>query len=102
MLLAQKGNRVCQINDNDIQKYFDDGFTIMNLDGTVLKEAVPNDIPTLKAKLSSALHEVDVLKENIKVLQDKINELNLKLVTSEQDKLDANPKRRTRKNDNVE
>lgn len=68
MIYAERGNRVRQINEADIERYTSQGYTIKDDSGNIVKECIPTDMATLK--LAYTQHTA-----TIKQLTDKIEEL---------------------------
>lgn len=94
MVYAQKGNKVCQIDETNIQRYLDNGYSISDSKGTVLYSAVPNDIATLKNAYIAKLSEIASLKSKIAELES-----NIALLTEQKTSQDEAPKKRSRKAD---
>ena len=69
MIYAEKGNRVKRINEADIQAYVDEGYTITDGQGTVLRETVPTDIATLRLAFTKKSEEINALKAEIERLK---------------------------------
>ena len=74
MIFAEKGNRVHRINEADIQTYVEQGYTITDGMGHVIKETVPTDVPTLRLEFTKKEAE-------IKQLEAKITELSAEIIT---------------------
>ncbi len=72
MLFAEKGNRVKRIEESEIQRYVEQGYEITDGMGTVIRETVPTDLPSLK--LAYLQH-----KETINQLTQKVAELEAEL-----------------------
>jgi len=74
MIYAEKGNRVHRIDEASIQTYVEQGYTITDGMGHVLKETVPTDVPTLRLAFTQKEAE-------IKQLEAKITELSAEIIT---------------------
>jgi hypothetical protein len=79
MIYAEQGNRIKVIQETEIQRYVEKGYTITDGRGTVIKETVPTDMATLR------LAYVDHQKE-IKELNARIVELESALVEAQSKK----------------
>lgn len=75
MIYAEKGNRVKQIAEQDIQKYLEQGYSITNGAGEVIKTAVPTDLQVLKLAYTQNEEVVNSLKNEIKTLLTVIDDL---------------------------
>ena len=109
MIYAQKGNKVKQIAEADIQRYVEQGFQITDGQGTVLRETVPTDLPTLRTSYAKHVAEIKQLKEQIRQLRDQVNTLStlrtepepkeqVETATAESEEKVADKKTRSRKN----
>lgn len=74
MILAEQGNRVKQITESEIQHYVEKGWTITDGRGTVLKESVPADLPTLRLAYVEHENEIKQLKAQIATLELQIEQ----------------------------
>lgn len=65
MIYAERGNKVVAIQEEAIPKYVEQGYLIYDENGTVLKETVPTDIPSLKRAYTEHKAKIESLeKEN--------------------------------------
>lgn len=54
---VRRGNVSLRVTKQEADKYFDMGYSVYTLDGKLIKQAVPKDIPTLqKAFLDDKAH----------------------------------------------
>ena len=65
MIYAEKGNRVRQISESDVQKYVEQGYVITDGRGTVLQETIPTDLPTLRLAYKKHIEEIERLQAEI-------------------------------------
>lgn len=75
MIYAESGNRVTQIKEDDIQKYVEKGCRILDEDGNVVHDAIPNDVPNLKLMFQKHVAEINDLKKQIADLEKQIADL---------------------------
>ena len=109
MIYAEKGNRVRQINESEIQQYVEQGYKITNGRGTVLKETVPTDVMSLRLAYQKHTAEIEDLKKQLAQLTSENEQLKAKApkakaepVVSDEETKDA-PKKRGKANaDKVE
>ena len=80
MLYAERGNRVKQISEQDIQKYVEQGYVITDGRGTVIKETVPTDLSALKLEYNKHIAEIESLKKAIEIRDEEIAKLQKQLI----------------------
>lgn len=108
MIFAEKGNRVHRINEADIQTYVEQGYTITDGMGHVIKETVPTDVPTLRLEFTRKEAEIKELKAKITELSAEIitlkteNETLKSKATSESVPTETKPSRGRKKEKTVE
>ena len=75
MIYAEKGNRVIQIGDNEVQKYAEQGYKIIDEWGKVIVDSVPTDVPTLRTAYKQQQSEIKKLTEEIQRLKQENGDL---------------------------
>lgn len=83
MIYAQKGNKLRQIAEADIDTYVAQGFKIVDEKGAVLKETVPMDIPTLRNAYATHTAEIKALRAKVAELTAQLNTIKAKPVKAE-------------------
>ena len=78
---AQSGNRVKKIDEDEIQRYVEQGYKVIDAKGTVLNDAVPNDIQELKLAYRQHVDEIKSLKSEVERLKKQLV-LNLPVMKS--------------------
>lgn len=73
MIYAQKGNKQRQIAEADIQTYVEQGYRIVDGQGTVIQETVPDDLATLKTAYKKHMAEIRTLKARVQELSEQVN-----------------------------
>lgn len=86
MIYAQKGNKLRQIAEADIDTYVAQGFKIVDERGAVLKETVPMDIPTLRNAYAHHVAEINALKAKVAELEAQLKVAKEKPVKAEKAK----------------
>lgn len=71
MLFAKKSNRIQPINEVEAQKYLSLGYDIVNNQGDVVYEAVPNDVTLLKAAFNRHAVQIAELKTALKLTEEQ-------------------------------
>ena len=69
---AQSGNRVKKIDEDEIQRYVEQGYKVIDAKGTVLNDAVPNDIQELKLAYRQHVDEIKSLKSEVERLKKQL------------------------------
>jgi len=79
MIFADKGNRIKQISESDIDKYVGQGYKIVDERGRLIQDTIPTDITVLqsafsenKAKIKKLETENATLKQEIAELKDQL------------------------------
>lgn len=103
MVYAEKGNRVQQINEADIQRYSDMGYAITDGKGTVLKAVIPDNIAELKVAYKRHTEEIEALKAKVAELEAKLQAKKTRVDkvddTTDNPEVEDKPKRRSVKAD---
>lgn len=97
MIKVVKGNVVLRVEDNMLDYYVDRGYTAKQLDGTLIKEAVPTDAASLKKAYIESKNEVNMLKKEISDLKQQIASMKGQMSIEKATTLDEKPKRTRRK-----
>ena len=74
MIYAEQGNRVKVIQETEIQRYVEKGYTITDGRGTVIKETVPTDMATLRLAYVDHQREIKALNARIAELESALAE----------------------------
>lgn len=72
---VRRGNVSLKVTKQEADKYFDLGYNVYTLDGVLVKEAVPQDVPTLQKAWVDNKAKITELEEEIMNLNDQIAEL---------------------------
>lgn len=72
MTMVQRANVVLEVPDNEIEKYLNQGYNVLNPDGTVAQSAVPRDITTLQRAFVDNSNTIKALKAEIENLQTQL------------------------------
>lgn len=75
---VKRGNVSLKVTKQEADKYYDMGYSVYTLDGKLVREAVPQDIPTLqkafvdnKARIAQLEEEIAGLKSQLKAVEEK-------------------------------
>lgn len=79
-ITVRKANSILTIPEEQRDEYLSKGYDIVTETGVVIQRAVPQDVPTLQARLQEALDENARLKARLASVQKPTGE------TSQQDK----------------
>lgn len=72
MIKVVKGNVVLRVDDSMLDFYVNKGYTAKTLDGTILKEAVPTDVNSLRQAYIKSRAEIKTLKEKVEALEAEL------------------------------
>ena len=72
MIFATKGNKVRRIDEASIQKYSDQGYTITNDKGEVIKESIPTDLTLLKTAYIQHTRQIKMLEDEVASLKAQL------------------------------
>lgn len=75
IIYAQRGNRVKRIAESDIAKYAEQGYTVKDDKGNVLKETIPTDLATLRTEYAKHIETIKKLTAQVAELEAKVNAL---------------------------
>lgn len=74
MARVQRANVILNIDEKDVDHYMANGYNLIDDRGNIVKETMPNDVPTLQARYRASLSKINEL-------QAQINELKAELET---------------------
>lgn len=74
MATVERGNVVLTIPDRDIQHYIDKGFSLLDEQGHIVKQAVPKDLNVLQKAFIDNRKEIERLNARIAELESKKTE----------------------------
>ena len=105
MIYAQRGNSISPINEDEIQKYVQEGYAIKDENGKVLVDTAPTDIPSLQKAYREHAKEIETLRAENEALKKEIASLKAKPKSEtkaepkENTEADEKPKSRAKKAD---
>lgn len=85
MLLAEKGNKVKEINESQIESCVQQGYRIVNERGQVIQETVPTDLNSLKLAYKNNTETIKKLKAENQLLKESKESLELTVATLEKE-----------------
>ena len=75
IIYAERGNRVKEISEQDIDKYVEQGYQIKDESGRVIKDTIPTDPQILKTAYINSRAKIESLEAEIKALKDEVARL---------------------------
>lgn len=72
MVLVQRANVILEIEDEKVDRFLDDGYSVIDAKGNVIRESVPRDINQLQLAYNQHIQEIEKLKAEIEDLQKKL------------------------------
>ena len=105
---AKRANKVLRINDDAVERYLNQGYTITDMQGKVIRKGTPRDniqltaeyqkqsveIETLKAKISSLNEALDKAKADNASLKSEVKSLKAELDKAKSETTEAKPTRK--------
>jgi len=89
MLLAEKGNKVKEINESQIEACVQQGYRIVNERGQVIQETVPTDLNSLKLAYKNNTETIKALKRDNQSLKESIESFKLTIANLEKELAEA-------------
>ena len=71
MVTVKQANVVLTIEDDELDKYFEKGFSVIDKYGNVVKASVPTDVGTLQKAFKDHENTIKVQQEQIKALKQE-------------------------------
>ena len=75
---VKRGNVSLKVTKQEADKYFDMGYNVYTPDGKLVREAVPQDVPTLQKAFVDNKAKIVKLEEEIMELNEQLAELTAK------------------------
>lgn len=74
MVKIQRANTVLDIEDEDVERYVNLGYNVIDNKGNILREAIPNDVNVLQMAYIENRRKIEQLEKQIKELQVKLQD----------------------------
>ena len=74
MVKIQRANTVLDIEDEDVERYVNLGYNVIDNKGNILREAIPNDVGVLQRAYIENRRKIEQLEKQIKELQVKLQD----------------------------
>lgn len=74
MVKIQRANTVLDIEDEDVERYVNLGYNVIDNKGNILREAIPNDVGVLQMAYIENRRKIEQLEKQIKELQVKLQD----------------------------
>ena len=71
MVTVKRANVVLTVEDDEVEKYFQKGYSIIDKFGNVIKASVPTEVGALQKALQDKEVEITELKKKIEKLQSE-------------------------------
>ena len=72
---VRRGNVSLKVTKQEADKYYDMGYSVYTLDGQLVKEAVPQDVPSLQKAFYDHKARIAELEEEVMNLNEEIASL---------------------------
>ncbi len=102
MIKVVKGNVVLKVEYELMDFYVNKGYTAKTLDGKILKEAIPSDMPSLRKAYLDGVKKIKALEEKVESLNGEISTLKGQLDRTQQPIVSEDKPKRTRRKSSEE
>lgn len=72
---VRRGNVSLKVTKQEADKYYDMGYSVYTLDGQLVREAVPKDVPTLQQAFMKNQKRIAELEAQVEELKAKLAEV---------------------------
>lgn len=69
MAFIQRANVILEVKDDQVERFLDQGYDVVDETGNVIQKSVPQDLGTLRKAYLDNMAEIDALKVEIKKLK---------------------------------
>lgn len=70
----ERGNVILRVPKENVQRYIDQGYSLLDDNGNVIQEGIPRDIATLRKAYVDHTKKIEKLQEEIKSLKESLKE----------------------------
>ena len=78
MVKVRRGNVILRVADVDLQHYIDKGYSEIDANGNVIREAIPNDVRTLQNAFTEHQKKIQELEAEVLDLKEKLEKATAK------------------------
>lgn len=71
LVQVERGNVILRVPEDDVQRYYDQGFNLLDDNGNVIKKSLPNDVGTLQKAFINHTKKIEELESEIAKLKAK-------------------------------
>lgn len=96
-MLVRRANVVLEVEDYEVEKFYKQGYDVLDANGSILKKAVPTSVGALQKEYRQHIEEIKTLKAQIETLQNELSILKNSKVEKEQAEEPKPKTTRTRK-----
>lgn len=74
MVKIQRANTILDIDDEDVSKYVNLGYNVIDDKGNIIQEAIPNDVGVLQRAYIEHRRKIEHLENEIKELRVRLQD----------------------------
>ena len=74
LVQIERGNVVLRVPEENVQRYIDQGYSLVDANGNVIKQSIPNDVGTLQRAFVEHTKQIEKLQAEIKSLKKDATE----------------------------
>lgn len=74
MVKIQRANTILDIDDEDVSKYVNLGYNVIDDKGNIIQEAIPNDVGVLQRAYIENKRKIEHLENEIKELRIRLQD----------------------------
>lgn len=97
MTTVKRANVILTIEDDEVDKYYEKGYSVIDEFGNVLKASAPTEVGALQRALYDAEVEIAELKKQIEKLKAENNVFGMALNSKADDAQEVKPEKKTNK-----
>lgn len=99
---AKRANKVLRINDDAVERYLNQGYTITDMQGKVIGKGTPRDNIQLTAEYKKQSVEIETLKAENAKLREEVTALKAEIEKFKSEPISAEPKTTRKRKQAVE
>lgn len=72
LIPVERGNVVLKVPEYDVQRYIDQGYSLLDENGVVIKQSIPREVGALQKAFVDHIREIESLKKQVDELQKQL------------------------------
>ena len=75
MAFVQRANVILEVKEEQVQRYVDNGYDVLDDSGNVVKKSIPRDVRTLQMAYVEQKQQIERMQAEIDALQAEVKKL---------------------------